>query len=138
MAADGAAGGPRDFPDFFPLPTRRRDVNMAGEARFHPPVRGGGGGGPAQPWYSTPSAKIKEQTPRHTIVETFLTLAPARREIDRGSRRGRGIKGSERMLRNGEATAASRESARDDGGERERGEEKRRNGVTDGGAEKER
>lgn len=65
----------RDFSrTFFRFPlARQRDVNMAGEVSSPGARRRQRQPRPA--WYSTPSAKIKEQTPRHTIVETFLTLA---------------------------------------------------------------
>lgn len=120
---------------FFPLPSRQRDVNMAGEvsslgARRWRWQRQRRRQLPRPAWYSTPSAKIKEQTPRHTIVETFLTLALARardRRMVGGIKREKRARGWRRMLRNGGTRRAEdREGEeRRRGGERKRGKEER-------------
>lgn len=121
--------GPHDFPDFFPLPSRQRDVNMAGEVsslgvRWWRWQRRRQLPRPA--WYSTPSAKIKEQTPRHTIVETFLTLALARARSTGwlGDKREMRVDAAER--RRSEARRIAK--VRRDGGEGRESEEKRRDG----------
>jgi len=87
---------------------------------------------PRPAWYSTPSAKIKEQTPRHTIVETFLTLALARaRSTGEGGGGSWGIKGRSEAAalnaveRRSEVRRIAKVRRDGGGGKRKRGKEER-------------